>query len=285
MKWIKNAGTFFATFRSKYRVSFRDPHDDRETWYIYLSPLNVVSVLLAVLLLVFIAAVLVLAWTPVLDHLPGKMGYRSRTLLIQSNMTLDSLEHQLVLWDNYHANLVRIMDGQPSVSLDELVARDTVQAAAVDVPRVAEDSVLRAQIEGEGPYRLATAGGGGGYSDLFPPTAGVILTRFDPQGGQLGVDIAAAENQPVLSVLEGTVIAANWSPAEGNVIYILHPGGILSAYLHTARATKKAGERVYSGEVIAFTGASTASGDDQGYIEFQLWIDGTPVDPANYILF
>jgi murein DD-endopeptidase MepM/ murein hydrolase activator NlpD len=284
---IKNIWTFFARFRSKYRVSLRDPHDDRETWYIYLSPQNIFTALLAVILLIFIAAVTVVAWTPVLDYMPGQAGYRSRTMLIQSNMRLDSLEQRLSLWNNYYNNLVRIMDGQAPVSPDELVARDTVSAVD-DIPRIPEDSVLRAQMEGTGPYRLQTGSasrGGRSYADLFPPTKGLILTRFNPRAGQLGVDIATAENQPVMAVMEGTVIAASWSPTEGNIIYILHPGNLISAYLHNARLTKKAGDRVYSGEVIAFSGASTARGDDQGYIQFQLWINGTPVDPENYILF
>ncbi len=288
MKFLKRIGTFFSTFRSKYRVSLRDPHNDREAWYMYLSPLNVFTVLVAVILLIFTLAVMVLAWTPVLDHLPGKAGYRSRTLLIQSNMKLDSLEYQLSLWDNYYNNLVRIMDGREPVSMDESARRDTVRAAATDIPRIPEDSVLRAQMEAAGPYQLQAGSASRGeraYTDLFSPTAGVILTRFNPRAGQLGVDIATAENQPVMSVMEGTVIAATWSPTEGNQIYILHPGNIISAYLNNARLTKEAGERVYSGEVIAFTGTSTASRDDQGYIQFQLWINGTPVDPENYILF
>lgn len=288
MNWIKKIGIFFSKFRSKYRISLRNPHDDREVWYIYLSPLKMFTAVLAVLLLIFTLSVTVLAWTPILDYMPGKAGYRSRTLLIQSNLKLDSLENQLSLWSNYYNNLVRIMDGQAPVSMAETVARDTVRAAAIDIPRIPEDSVLRAQMESTGPYRLqsATAARSGQYADLFPPTAGIILTRFNPQAGQLGVDIATtAENQPVMSVMEGTVIAAAWSPIEGNLIYILHPGNIISAYLNNARLTKKAGDRVYSGEVIAFTGVSTARRDDQGYIQFQLWINGTPVDPENYILF
>jgi murein DD-endopeptidase MepM/ murein hydrolase activator NlpD len=288
MNWIKKIRAFFPKFRSKYKVSLRDPHNFREVWYIYLSPLNVFTVLVAVILLIFTLAVTVLAWTPILDYMPGKAGYRSRTLLIQSNIRLDSLEHQLALQNNYYNNLVRIMDGQPPVSMDELTARDTVRAAATDIPRIPEDSVLRRQMEEAGPYRLqsgAASRNEGKYTDLFPPTAGVILSKFNPREGRLGVDIAAAENQPVMSIMEGTVIASSWSPTEGNLIYILHPGNLISAYLNNARLTKKAGEKVYSGEVIAFTGASTARGDDQGHIQFQLWINGTPVDPENYILF
>lgn len=254
----------------------------------YLSSFNVFTVILALLLVIFIIATMVMAWTPVMDYLPGKPGYRSRTMLIQSNMKLDSLEHQLSLWNNYYDNLVRIMDGQPPVSLDQLTARDTVQAAPTDIPRIPQDSVLRAQMENPGAYQLQTAASGRSgptYTDLFPPITGVIRTKFDPRAGQLGVDIATAENLPVMSVMEGTVIAANWSPSEGYIIYILHPGNIISAYLNTARLTKKAGDRVYSGEVIGFTGASATQQNDAGFIQFQLWINGTPVDPENYMVF
>lgn len=286
MKIFDRIATFFRNVRTRQRISVRDPHDDRERWYIFLSPLNMLTAFVALVVVLIVATLSIVAFTPALDLIPGYQGSRARGQLIQYNMRLDSLEGQLALWDEYYENLTRIMDGRPPLAPAPLVA-DSLTTDHPDIARVPEDAALRRQLEGTGPYALQHAAGGRNteYPEMYPPVKGVIVRKFDPKGGRYGVDIAAAGNQPVMALMDGTVINASWTPTEGHMIYILHPGGFLSAVLHTASLTKQTGERVYSGEVIAFTGSATASGSDAGYTEVQLWINGTPVDPENYMIF
>lgn len=278
--------SFFRRLRGKLRISARDPHNDQEKWYIFLSPLNIVTALVALLVVLFVAVVTIVAFTPVLDLIPGYPGTKTRNMLIEYNMKLDSLEHELVLWNDYTENLVRIMDGQPPLTA-AAPRPDSVQTERGDVPRIPEDSILRAQMEGTGPYALRqlSSGGGSDYPEMYPPVKGVVTAKFDPRAGRFGTNVAVAENQPVMALMEGVVINATWTPSEGYVIHILHPGNIISAYLHNAQLTKKTGDRVYSGEVVGFTGSSISAQSDAGYTEVQLWINGTPVDPENYMIF
>lgn len=287
MKFFKRLGFFFSNFRSKYRISFRNPHNDREVWHIYLSPLNIFTAAIALIMVLFVAVATIIAFTPALDFIPGYPGNKTRNLLIENNMRLDSLERELNVWNNYYENLGRIMDGKAPLMPGQ-TAQDTLLAQNTDIPRIEEDSILRSQMEGKGPYSLQSSVPArtlSNYVEFYPPVKGILQRKFDPKNGQLGVNITTGENLPVMAVADGTVISASWNPADGSVMYLLHPGNIISAYLHTARLTKKAGDRVYSGEVIAFTGTSLASQADKGYIEVQLWINGTPVDPENYIVF
>ncbi|MDR0955332.1 MAG: M23 family metallopeptidase [Rikenellaceae bacterium] len=278
--------SIFRRFRTKNRISAHDPHTGQEKWYIFLSPLNLVTALVALLVVLFVAVITIIAFTPALDMVPGYPGAKTRTMLIEYNMKLDSLEHELTLWNNYYLNLKRIMDGQPTAVV-ESPRPDSVVAAAGEISRIAEDSILRAQIEGDGPYALrpTASGGGADYPEMYPPVKGVVTAKFDPRVGRFGTQIAVAENQPVMALMEGVVFNASWTPDKGEVIYILHPGNIISAYLYNAQLTKQTGDRVYSGEVVGFTGTSTTGQADAGYSEVQLWINGTPVDPENYLIF
>ena len=277
---------FFRNFRTKVRISASDPHDGRERWYIFLSPLNMLAALVALLVVFFVVVVSVVAFTPALDLVPGYPGNKTRAMLIEYNIRLDSLENELALWNRYYDNLTRIMDGKPP-EMEGLPDVDSAMLARGDVPRIPEDSVLRSQMTGPGPYALqsGSAGRSHDYPEFYPPVKGVVTAKFDPRAGRYGVDVAVAENQPVMAMMEGVVINAAWTPTEGSVIYILHLGNMISAYLHNASVTKKTGDRVYSGEVVAFTGTSISTSADQGYTEIQLWINGTPVDPENYMVF
>ncbi|MCD8186169.1 MAG: M23 family metallopeptidase [Rikenellaceae bacterium] len=287
MKLSDNLTAFFRAFRTKVRISARDSHNDREKWYIFLSPLNILTALFSLVVVLFVVMISIVAFSPALDFVPGYQGNHARNLLIEYNMKLDSLENQLVLWNNCYENLTRIMDGRASQSTPN-PELDSASLERVEIPLIPEDSVLRSQIEGSGPYALnpqAPTTEHSGFQGLYPPVKGVVRAGFDPRAGQYGTDVAVAENQPVMAILEGVVIYAGWSPTQGGVIHILHPGNMISAYLHNASLTKKTGDRVYSGEVVAFTGSSLENETDAGFTEIQLWINGTPVDPENYMIF
>ncbi len=268
---------FFRPFRKKVRISARDPHNDSERWHIFLSPLQITTALLAFVVVLFVAVVTIVAFTPVLDLVPGYPGNRTRNLLIEYNIKLDSLQRELILWNNYHENLRRIMDGQPPLAAGDLQP-DSTLAAAGDIPRVAEDTELRAQMEGSGPYALRPTAppAAARYPEMYPPVKGVVISKFEPRAGRFGTSIAGTENQPVMAMMEGTVISAAWTPGDGYALYILHPDNLISACLHVASLTKTTGERVYSGEVVGFSSPFT---------EVQLWMNGTPVDPENYLIF
>lgn len=90
---FKNSYRYFIRhLREKHRFSIRNQHTDTEVWYIYISPLNVLAGLLALVLVLFIIVTTTVAYTPILDFIPGYPGNKSRTMLIENIMRLDSLE-------------------------------------------------------------------------------------------------------------------------------------------------------------------------------------------------
>ncbi len=286
MKPERNFVYFLRNLREKHRLSMLSEHDQNEVWYMHISPLNLLAGFLALVLLLFIIILTTVAYTPILDLIPGYPGNKSREMLVENIMRLDSMERQLSSMQTYADNVALIMEGKtPVVRSVTGSVLDTVKTANPMVARNAADSVLRAQIEGQGPYRLSHQGATRTPLTFIAPAKGVVTTHFSPRDGRFGVGLATSANQQVLAVREGTVSLSVWSPDEGYIIQIQHTGNVLSIYKHCASTLQPVGMRVREGEVIGNTGDGVSGQGGKGFFEFELWIDGAPVDPESYIVF
>jgi murein DD-endopeptidase MepM/ murein hydrolase activator NlpD len=85
-------------------------------------------------------------------------------------------------------------------------------------------------------------------------------------------------------VLDGTVIFSNWTLETGYTIVIQHQENIISVYKHNSALLKKEGDFVKAGDPIAIIGQTgeLATGP---HLHFEIWSDGTPVNPKDYINF
>ena len=86
----------------------------------------------------------------------------------------------------------------------------------------------------------------------------------------------------VLSVLDGTVVYADYSFDHGWVVHVQHEGNYLSIYQNNTRLLKKAGDIVHAGEAIALTGEADGAGKP---FYFELWNNGHAIDPEDVIVF
>jgi murein DD-endopeptidase MepM/ murein hydrolase activator NlpD len=119
---------------------------------------------------------------------------------------------------------------------------------------------------------------------FFNPIEGQISQSFERKSGHLGLDIVGAENDPVKSTLDGTIIFADWTTDGGHEIHLQHSNNIVSVYKHNSYLLKKTGDRVRAGDPIAIMG-NTGSQTDGAHLHFEIWINGKPVDPQNYLAF
>ncbi len=119
---------------------------------------------------------------------------------------------------------------------------------------------------------------------LFTPAQGTIIENYSAKNNFLAVKVALANNTPIKSVASGTIIFSEWTPSYGYVVIVEHQEGILSVYKNAASATKKQGDTVKSGEVIALAG-NTSNKDESINLRFELWKDGFPINPTQFINF
>ncbi len=288
MKLLNVIKHIVVNFRRKHRISFRDTHSDRELWYIFFSPMNLLLASLTTLIILFALVMALVAYTPILDLIPGYPGNKSRQVLLQSVMRLDSLERQIRMWQIYERDISLIMEGKTPVSVTASATIDSI----LKTPSLA-DSLFRAGMEAShasSGFMRRASGGNVSSFETYAPSRGVVTGRFDPASGSYGVTVSVSGEQPIVAVMNGVVVLSTWTPSEGYVAQLQHSGSMLSSYKQLSRLLKKPGDRVRAGEVIGYVGGTVRSDvvtseDTRTTYYYELWDNGAPVDPESYMLF
>ena len=278
---------WFDRLKNKYRLVVLNDDTFEEKVSFRLSRLNVfVATGLSVITLISFTIVLI-AFTPLREYIPGYSSTVLRRQAMENAVTVDSLRRVIANQERY----LEIINGVVSGNLPEYDTAQVVDASEVDSiqrPPSREDTALRELVEQEDRYNLfeeeISAKGGLANLAFFPPIKGLVSGRFDVSTDHYGVDIVAAENEPVLAVLEGTVLLATWSSEEGYVIALQHEQGLISLYKHNSVLLKTQGELVQAGEAIAIIGNSGHLSTGP-HLHFEFWNNGISVDPESYIVF
>ncbi len=212
--------------------------------------------------------------------------------LIQLTMKVDSLESQVTQREQYIENIRKILSGEDEQygNIEERELTDEqIQANSVndlDETRVDE---FRKEFEEESLGSLNTYKGNTEALQemfLFSPLgkAGIVSDGFDPKINHYGVDLVAKENEPVKCVADGTVISKDWTLDNGYVIAIQHRGNLISIYKHNSDLLKNVGNFVSAGEIISIIG-NTGELTSGPHLHFELWYNGNPVDPEEFVDF
>lgn len=285
--WHDMAEQWRDIFRKR-RFSMLNATDNREEWHIHLSPASIFAGLVSFVLLLFIILLSLVAYTPVLEFMPGYRteAGRARETLVQNIIRIDSMERMLTDMMTYNENIALILEGKTPV-VRTFASSDSLRMSKVLVMRSTEDSLLRAQMESDGPYSLGGINSSRGRirrtMELASPIDGIITDRFDLKEGNFGLRIAAAAAAPVTAIDEGTVVISRWTPETGHIIEIQHPNSLLSIYRHLSQSLVTKGQLIRPGELIDYN-SEVKNGEVQLF-EFELWNSGRPVDPEGYIVF
>ena len=192
----------------KMRFSVNDPLSHEEEWSLHITPAGLLGSLVASCLFLFLLVLVLVAYTPILDIFPGYRTAAEKTHddLVQNVMRLDSLERRMNDMLTYNENIAMILEGRTPVVRTPLSDGDTVKLDKTLVPPSQFDSLLRAQMEGDGDYSLARtlqSRQQGGKLIFAAPAEGIITRHFSREDNYLGVGIQAAPNAPVTSIDDG----------------------------------------------------------------------------------
>ncbi|HTB31928.1 MAG TPA: M23 family metallopeptidase [Bacteroidia bacterium] len=235
----------------------------------------------------------VVAFTPLREYIPGYADVSVRKDLLYLSFKTDSLEQVLQERSDYIRNIKRVLSDSAEIN-DTSTALQKDTGASKHVKSFAApshaDSILRTEVESQNPYNVAPGGSGDKAGNnlndyfFFAPLKGIITNGFNPASNHFGVDITSKENDAVKATLDGTIVLSTWTLSTGNVIIIQHKDNIISVYEHNSVLMKKAGDNVQAGDVIAIVGNSgeLTSGP---HLHFELWYQGSPVNPVDYITF
>lgn len=289
MNVFQSMSTWWRQFSRKRRLSMLDATDNTEEWYTHISPAGLLAALLAFVLLVFILILSIVAYTPVLEFLPGYRveASRSRDNLMQNIIRLDSMERMMNDMITYNNNIALIMDGKTPV-VRTLAGTDSIRSNKTLVMPSREDSLLRVQMEGTGPYSLSqnsAAASARKTIEMIAPIEGIIIERFEIKRDNFGIRIAASPDTQIVAADDGAVVMSLWTPETGYIIQIQHSNNLISIYKNLSKSHVTTGQRIKRGEIIGSNTEVLADGGDAKIFEFELWNNGKPVDPESYIVF
>lgn len=292
MKWKRsksntNKLSFWKRIRFKYKLSFINENTLEEVWSFRLSQLSVFISLgvFAFSLVAFTAFIIIM--TPIRNYLPGYLDVEVRKEIVQNALRADSLERMIEILNLYLKNVTGIISG--TIELDSIREIDSLARVDADfeIPRSPEEEEYVKNFEQEEKYNLTVLNTNPLPMDglfFYKPVNGVISSHYQADIHHFGVDIAAASKESVLATLDGTVMYAGYDPNQGNVIQLQHKNGFVSVYKHNELLLKEPGEHVVAGEAIALVG-NTGKLSTGPHLHFELWYNGKPVNPEDFIVF
>ena len=273
-------------WRNKFRFVILNDDTFEELLTLKLSPLNIFVFSVVTIVSTIALTTTVIAFTPLKELVPGYASSKLRREAIELALTTDSLTAAIDRNERYIQGVQRILQGEVIDTVLQELETDTSSnnAEIVLSDPSAQDSAFREWVEEENAFTLNQGGAELGIPQLISPIEGIITSGFDKATNHFAVDIAAASNTPVKTCYEGTVIFADWTSETGNIIIVQHENNLLSAYKHNSALLKEVGEFVRSGEAIAIIGNSGENSTGP-HLHFELWFEGAPIDPQNFIKF
>ncbi|WP_291867294.1 M23 family metallopeptidase [Maribacter sp.] len=271
----------------KYRLVILNENTFEEKVSFKLSRLNVfVTGTLCIIGLIGLTTLLI-AFTPLREYIPGYSSTKLKRQATELTYRTDSLVRTLNYTNKYLENIRMVLKGDIAnnqVNRDSLFEQFKLDPSSVDLTPIKEDSILRAEVALEDKYNLFEQTASKTDLILFSPISGILSQKHDNQSKHFGVDVVAPIDTPVKAVANGVVIFSEWTADTGYVIIIEHKDGLLSVYKHNGSLNKRQGEVVRAGEVIASVG-NTGELTTGPHLHFELWNNGTPVNPIDFIDF
>lgn len=274
--------------RNRYRLVVMNDDTFEERVSVRLTPLRILVIVSLVTIIMTTLVVSLVAFTPIREYIPGYADLGTQTKMLELNFKTDSLQKSMDARQQYMDNLLKILSGKDSAEHPANPRDSTKKYNNLNFKPSKEDSALRQAVESMDEYALSfdvrRKGGIAGFF-FFVPVKGTVTNAFNAAEEHYGVDITAQdENEPVRSTLDGTIISASWTTGDGYVIEVQHSNNMISIYKHNAALLKKTGDYVKAGDPIAIVGSSGEQITGP-HLHFELWYNGAPIDPQEYMVF
>lgn len=288
---VKKNKNIFRKLFQKHTLIILNEESQEEQFSVRLNRMNVLVILSLFTFFTVAVTTLTLLYTPIHDYiLPSEkqVDVKDKQEILRLTDKMIELESKSQANAVYIKNLRAILAGEipiPDIDTTNNQFTTSVDLDKFDLSPKEEDLQLREEVEREEMFSVNGSNPGSDSGNLlFTPLKGIITSGYSTEENHLAIDIAAQEGEAIKSVAAGTVIFSDWTPDTGYVAVIQHDNGMLSIYKHNLTVYKKMGDVVKKGEVISAVG-NTGELTTGPHLHFELWIDGTPVDPQQYIVF
>ncbi|MBR4157259.1 MAG: M23 family metallopeptidase [Bacteroidales bacterium] len=279
--------------RKKYRVVVYNNENYEEKAHFKFTLLAFFNIVIISSVLLIVLVTYLIAFTPLREYIPGYTDVSLNRRVYEMERRADSIELVFKQKDLYINNLKKIIMGDDfeTDSVNSLLTKSSnTNFGNIIDKKSKEDSLFRIEYENAtrnnlfkqeiiddipSDYKLVS---------FFSPMTGMVTNRFNREEKHFGIDIVSDNNSVVKATADGTVIYSDWTVENGYCIGIQHNGNLFSVYKHNAVLLKDDGDFVSAGDPIAIYGNS-GSLSTGPHLHFELWYNGTPLNPEDYISF
>ena len=289
----KNKEKLRDRIRKKYRIVIYNNETYEEKVHFKLTLLNFINVVIVSSILLIVLVIYLIAFTPLREYIPGYTDVSLNRRVYEMERRADSLEIIFKQKDLYINNLKNIITGTgfENDSINSLLTKsNNTNFENINVKNSEKDSIFRIAYETETRNNLfnnsirSSTPQEFKLVSLFAPINGIVTNHFNREEKHYGTDLVSSNNSIIKAVADGTVIYSDWTVENGYCIGIQHNGNLFSVYKHNAVLLKEDGDFVNAGDAIAIYGNS-GSLSTGPHLHFELWYNGTPLDPEDYISF
>lgn len=279
--------------RKKYRIVVYNNDTYEEKVHFKFTLLNFFNIVIFSSVLLIVLVIYLIAFTPLREYIPGYTDVSLNRRVYEMERKADSLEMIFKQKDLYINNLKKIITGDEfeSDSINSLLTKsNNKNFDNITITNSKKDSIFRLEYEEETRNNLFN---NNIMTDInpefklvsfFAPINGIVTNHFNRAEKHFGTDLVSSNNSVIKATADGTVIYADWTVENGYCIGIQHNGNLFSVYKHNAVLLKEEGDFVSAGDAIAIYGNS-GSLSTGPHLHFELWYNGTPLNPEDYISF
>lgn len=258
---------------ARYRLDFIKENTFNRVWSIRMTRAKVIAGTVTVVAAGAALVWLIMAYTPMRRLLPPNLGGDLRGRYIETALRLDSLQHAARINDAYISNIVSILsDSIPEDSAMRIAAEKVLAADSLLFASDAEREFVRQYTEEE-RFNLSVLSPIAAEGLIFTPPMSAI-TSVEPTSS--GVTVTGGREAAVTSVYRGTVVSLTTDSRARTTVVVQHPGDFISVYTDLAETYVQRGAKIAGAQRIGRTAADGTAG-------FELWHNGTPLNPGEYI--
>lgn len=256
--------------------------DEPQSFSFFPNTLLHIIIVLCVALVVFVSALFYV--TPIGNLLFNNEDAEIRQSVIQVTSRLMNLQDSLRVRDEQLENMKSILRSGVDTTFTVGPIRTTVSSTNV----LNEASILNFTSpnydflrEPEVSFNVNTR-----RAPVFPvqlPVPGILTQTYKTNIGHFGIDIAAEIGATFRSIADGVVVSTEWTINYGYIIQVQHGDGYLSIFKHCQSPYRKTGDIIQKGDIL---GAVSDTGilSSGPHLHFELWHNGQPLNPINYII-
>ena len=274
IKWLRN----------RLQIIFRNKRDFKDISFFEFTNLSLSLYLLFFLALIF--SISFFLSTTILSQWfdPRFVEKKANEELIRLSNSIDSLIYESQIKDQYIENIMIILSGDENEFLEKKSEENKLELQDLTNDYSAVDSFFRQEFESNLSFSeiIRSTDSDQNLLLMSPVLSGVVSSFYDPTKSHFGIDITCKEEEPIKSVLDGTVLMSSWTKDSGYVISIIHPNNLISVYKHNSKVFVEPGQIVKTGDVISIIG-NTGELSTGPHLHFELWLNGKSINPSEFI--